>query len=203
LDGVGVVVGVVTNNKDEEDLCRVKVKNPGLGDMIESDWARVVAPGAGIERGMHWLPEVDDEVLVAFEHGDVHRPYVLGGLWNKPDRLPSKNSEVVGSDGKVNQRTIRSRAGHVIILDDSEGKEKIIVQDKTAKNEIVIDSAQNTLTVKVDKDVSLLAGGKITLEGQEVEIKSGSTIKIEGSGNMDLNASSGQVNVKGSRINLN
>ena len=66
----GVVVGVVTNNQDPEGMGRVKVKFPWLSDEDESNWARVAAPMAGKERGFYFLPEVEDEVLVAFEHGD-------------------------------------------------------------------------------------------------------------------------------------
>src|SRR4051812_31769405 len=78
----GVVVGVVTNNQDKEGLGRVKVKFPWLSDADESNWARIATPMAGASRGVFFLPEVDDEVLVVFEQGLVSRPYVLGGLWN-------------------------------------------------------------------------------------------------------------------------
>jgi len=208
--GGGMVVGVVTNNNDdEENLSRVKVKYPCLGEEIESDWIRVVALGGGKNRGIHWLPEVNDEVLIAFEYGDVHRPYILGGLWSKPDSPPVDNSKVVGSSGadrgKVTQRTIQSRSGHLIILDDSDGAEKIIIRDKTGVNEIILDSAENSLIINVDKDVTMHAAQKITVTAdQGLEFKTGSSaIRIEQSGNIEIDAASGQVNVKGSRINLN
>ena len=67
---------------------------------------------------MLYLPEVDDEVLVGFEHGDIHRPYVIGALWNGKDQPPLQVSEAVG-DGKVNKRVIKSRSGHTITLDDT------------------------------------------------------------------------------------
>ena len=104
----GVVVGLVTNNKDPDDLGRVKVKYPWLGDNIESDWIRLSSPMAGSGRGFLYLPEVNDEVLIAFEHGDVHHPYIVGALWSSTDKPLKKNSEVVGSDGKVNQRLIQT-----------------------------------------------------------------------------------------------
>ena len=78
----GVVVGVVTNNQDPDGLGRVKVKFPWLSDADESSWARIAAPMAGKERGLYFLPEVDDEVLVIFEHGDLRFPFVPGALWN-------------------------------------------------------------------------------------------------------------------------
>ena len=70
-------MGIVTNNKDPEGWGRVKVKFPTLTEEHESNWARVVALGAAKQRGFDCLPEVNDEVLVGFEHGDIHRPYIL------------------------------------------------------------------------------------------------------------------------------
>jgi uncharacterized protein involved in type VI secretion and phage assembly len=113
----GVVVGVVTNNQDPDKLGRVKVRFPWLSQDDESYWARIAVLMAGNNRGAWFLPEVDDEVLVAFEHGDVRMPYVLGALWNGVDAPPRDNS-----DGKNNQRVIRSRSGHELVFnDDSDG----------------------------------------------------------------------------------
>ena len=81
----GVVVGIVTNNQDPENMHRVKVRFPWLSNDVESNWARVAAPMAGKGRGAYFLPEVDDEVLVAFEHGQVDHPFVVGCLWNGKD----------------------------------------------------------------------------------------------------------------------
>ena len=86
----GVVVGVVTNNQDPEELGRVKVKFPWLSDADESDWARIATPMAGNEKGIYFLPEVDDEVLVVFEHGDLRFPYIIGALWNGQAPPPRK-----------------------------------------------------------------------------------------------------------------
>src|SRR2546430_12727923 len=81
----GVVVGVVTNNQDPDGMGRVKVKFPWLSDADESNWARVAAPMAGQERGIYFLPEVGDEVLVGVEDGDVRVSYLLGALWDWPE----------------------------------------------------------------------------------------------------------------------
>ena len=179
----GVVIAVVTNNKDPENTNRVKVKYPWLYDgsaEVESDWARIAVPDAGKDRGFQWLPEINDEVLVAFEHGDINRPFVLGSLWSAKNTPPVAGSEAVKSD-KVVQRVIKSRSGHTIILNDEQGKEQIIIRDKTGKNEIVIDSKENTLTIKVDKDIMLDAGGKIDIKGaQAISISSaGQDVSIE------------------------
>jgi len=193
-----VVVGVVTNNHDPDEMGRVKVKFPWLAEDTESHWARIASPMAGQNRGMVFLPEVNDEVLVAFEHGDLNRPYVLGGLWNGVDKPPEGNK-----DGKNNIRKIRSRsgheiifddndtarkekieihtkAGHKIILNDSSGQEKIEIEDKTGNNFIKMDSVQNSISIEStmklnikSQVVEIEAGGMMTL-------KAGATLTIQG-----------------------
>ncbi len=140
---------LMSNNQDPEKLGRVKVQLPCLSLNDESYWARVLTPMAGNGRGIYFLPEVDDEVLVAFEQGDMNFPYILGALWNGQDKPPGNND-----DGKNNQRIIKSRSGHIILLDDTDGKEKIIIHDKTGNNQIVINSQENTMNIKVDKDLT-------------------------------------------------
>src|SRR5204862_7721429 len=119
---------------------RVKVRFPWLSNDDESRWARVAATMAGNDRGVYLLPEVEDEVLVAFEHGDISFPYVVGSLWNGKDAPPATND-----DGKNNIRVIKSRSGHVVRLNDEDGKETIEIIDKSEKNSIVIDTAKNTV----------------------------------------------------------
>jgi uncharacterized protein involved in type VI secretion and phage assembly len=169
----GVVVAVVTNTQDPEGLARVKVRFPWLSDADESPWARVACLMAGASRGTYFLPEVDDEVLVAFEQGDVRLPYVVGALWNGKDLPPAGNE-----DGKNNVRMIKSRSGHVVRLDDTNGGERIEIIDKTGKNRIVIDAAANTIAISSDKDITLsAANGTITLDAQKLVLK-GATVDI-------------------------
>ena len=194
----GLVVGVVTNNQDPDGLGRVKVRFPWLSDEDESHWARIAVPMAGKERGIYFLPEVDDEVLVAFEHGGRRFPYVLGALWNGKDVPPTTND-----DGKNNLRMIKSRSGHVIKLNDEDGKETIEIVDKSGKNSIVIDTAKDTITITTDKDITFAATqGTIKLDAQKIEIKSSADTKIEAGAGMDVKAS-GTLNVKGATVNIN
>jgi uncharacterized protein involved in type VI secretion and phage assembly len=195
----GVVIGIVTNNQDPEGLGRVKVRFPWLSESDESEWARIAVPMAGNDRGAYFVPEVDDEVLVAFEHGDVRFPYVLGALWNGQDKPPATNE-----DGKNNIRTIKSRSGHTITLDDTDGAEKIAIIDKTGNNSLIIDASANTLSIKADGDITLeSAQGKVVIQGQSIEIKStAQDITIEASAGMDVKAGA-QMNVKGSMVNIN
>jgi uncharacterized protein involved in type VI secretion and phage assembly len=193
----GVVIGIVTNNNDPDRLGRVKVRFPWLSTSTESHWARVATPMAGNGRGLYFLPEVDDEVLVLFERGDVRFPFVIGALWNGKDQAPAGNS-----DGKNALRVIKSRSGHLIRFDDSEKAQKIEIIDAKSTNRIVIDTKNDTVTITADKNIVLEAPqGDICLRAKQVliaasqhaEIKADTmAIKVQGSlalkgGTIDLN----------------
>ncbi|BAY29277.1 Rhs element Vgr protein [Nostoc carneum NIES-2107] len=191
----GVTIGIVSSNEDKEGLGRVKIKLPRISDTDESYWARVLTPMAGKERGIYFLPEPLDEVLVAFDQGDINCPYILGSLWNGQDKPPEKNE-----DGKNNKRLIKSRSGHQIILDDTQDAEKIIIQDATGKNEIVIDSKNNAMMLKVEKDLTIEAKGKISLktsggdlaiECNNLNIQAKQNCEIKAEANCNLQAESG------------
>lgn len=194
----GVVVGQVTDNKDPQHLGRVELKFPWWSDSDKSHWARIATFMAGSERGAFFLPEVGDEVLVAFEHGDIHRPYVIGALWNGEAKPPFDNA-----DGKNNLRFIKSRSGHLIRLDDTENAEKIEIIDKTGNNSITIDSKENTITIESAKDVIIQAPqGRISLSAQNIEIESTADTKVEAQTTLDLKASA-NLTIKGQMVNIN
>ena len=203
----GLVIALVTNSQDPDGLGRVKVKFPWLSEQDESPWARVVMPMAGADRGVFFLPEVDDEVLVGFEHGLVEFPYILGALWNGKDKPPEANS-----DGKNNLRTIKSRSGHIIRLDDTQDAEKIEIIAKGAKSTITIDAKENTIAIQSDHDLTLEStNGALKFTGKSVEITSTSddvnitskaAMQIESQANMDLKAGP-QLNIKGEMVNIN
>jgi len=193
----GVVVGLVTNNRDPDGLGRLKVKFPWLNDEDESYWARVASPMAGSGRGFYALPEVDDEVLVVFEHGVVEYPYVIGALWNGKDKPPESNS-----DGKNNKRAYKSRSGHIIRFDDSSGGEKVEIIDKN-NNQIVIDASKNQITISSQSDIKITSStGKLVLSGLGVEITSLADVKIQATANMDLEATA-IASVKGALVKIN
>jgi phage baseplate assembly protein gpV len=124
---VGVVYGVVTQNKDPDNMNRVKVRFPWLdkGDVEQSHWAQLMTPMEGKEFGWYTLPDVDDVVCVVFMHGDMNHPVIVGGIWSKEDKPPEPNE-----DGKNNFRGFRSRTGHRLILDDT-AKTKVVLSDTT------------------------------------------------------------------------
>jgi uncharacterized protein involved in type VI secretion and phage assembly len=173
----GVVTGVVTNNVDPEKIGRVKVRFPWLSDEDESEWARLAVPMAGPKAGTFFLPEVDDEVLVAFEQGDMRFPYVLGCLWHGGD----PPAEPPQDDDAGKQRVIRSRSGLSIKLDDTDGAELIEIADSSGTSKIVIDAAAGTILVEGDKGVTVrAANGPLELEGQSVTIKAQAKVDVQG-----------------------
>ena len=207
----GVVVGVVTDNNDPENMFRVKVKLPWLGEGVESDWARIAAPGAGAVRGFYWLPEVEDEVLVAFEHGDVHRPYVLGGLWSSVDEPPAGITEIRHDDGSVKLKGFRSREGQTLSISDESGNRYIGIANPDDDSKIVIRHDDKVVEVLSNGDITITgARGTITVEGQDVQIKASGNAKLEAGGNLELSATgnldltaSGMLTVTGAQIKLN
>lgn len=179
----GVVVGVVTNNKDPDKLARVKVKFPWLAEEDESDWARLATFMAGSDRGMYCVPEVGDEVLVMFEHGDINYPYVMGSVWNGKEK-PHRNNE----DGKNNIREFKSRSGHLFTFDDTKDDEKIIIQDKAGKRKLEISVKGKSILIENTEDkgtISLKSKGDVSIESEagKVTIKSKEQMALSSSAN--------------------
>ena len=183
-----LVVGVVTNADDPQSLGRVKVKFPTLTDQDESDWARAVSPGAGFDRGLQLIPEVNDEVLVGFEHDDKRRPVVLGGLWNGSDTPPG--AKVNG--GNVETRVWKSRNGHLMELDDSPvDKGSITISHGDAKSSLHLEL----------KESALRAEKKLAISADSIEITADTTLKLK-AGSVEIQAD-GEVKISGSLIRLN
>ena len=183
----GVVIGIVTDNADKDDqLARVKVKFPWLADDAESNWARVVAPGAGLNAGVTWLPSVGDEVLCAFEHGDMDHPIVLGGLWNGKDTVPFSYDDDL-DQGKVTYFGFTSRTGHKLSFFES--SKDSVIQILTANGEV------NVVLDDKNKEMKIESTGKVTVDAQgDVSLKAGGSMKIEASGDLTLKGSSVKIN---------
>ncbi len=201
----GVVPAMVTNFSDPENLGRIKVQYPWLLDKdsqpIESDWVRIAAPAAGKNRGFYYIPEVDDEVLIAFEHGDPNRPYMIGTLWNKKDPPPKPTSQV--NDGsRITERIIKSRSGHIIVLNDTSGQEQILIRDKSERNEIVIDTKTNSISITAQQDINIDAGGNVNIKAKGmVNIESTMDTKIKAGANYSMQATA-KAEMKGAIMNL-
>ena len=158
-----VVVGIVENNIDLEQCGRVQVSFPHLSDSNLSHWARIATPMAGSGAGMYFLPDIGDEVLVEFEHGDIDRPIILGSVWNGVDRPPEGNL-----DGQNRLRVIRTRAGHSITLDDTLGAEQITIRDRAGS--IIRLQANGNVSIEAATNLNLTANGNINLDAANVNV---------------------------------
>ncbi|MGL5921300.1 VgrG-related protein [Chroococcidiopsis sp.] len=180
--GQTLMVGIVTDNKDPKEWGRVKVKLPTLNEKDESNWARVVGLGAAKNRGFYCLPEINDEVLVGFEHGDIHRPYIIGGVWNGVDKTVEKVNETVDRRGRVRLRTIKTRTGHTIqfVEEDSlRTKAGIYITTSGGHNVHLNDSR-----MKKSVMIQTSGGHQITMEDRSVP----PTVSISSKGNLSLSA---------------
>jgi phage protein D len=189
----GLVIGQVTNNDDPDKLGRLKLKFPWLSDGYESDWARLAQLGAGPDSGAAFIPEVNDEVLVGFEFGDIRRPYVIGNLWNGKDK--PRLGDGLFDNGKVKRRGFVSRRGHRFVFFDADGKSGIALLTSDGKVRLALK--------ETGPEVHLVCQGKVVVEAQgDVSITSKGKVSIEGSQGLSLK-SNGTVEIKGSLVKIN
>ena len=182
------VIGIVVDNKDPDKHARLKIKIPTLNADETTWWAPMVALGAGNERGWFFLPEIDDEVLVMFEAGDMNRPIILGQLWNGKDVPPD------GNDGENERRSIFSREGSKITLDDKE--EQILIEDggglgkiTITKDKIMIEASSNDVCMQAPLgDVNIVAKEFKGEASQNFQVQATAAAKV---------GSDGKINIKG------
>jgi uncharacterized protein len=221
----GVMVAIVTDNKDPDGLARVKLKFPMLEGDEESDWARLSSLMAGNDRGSLFIPEVGDEVLVAFHMGDISEPYVLGTLWNTKQPSPKVDGD------KNNIRKFKSRAGHELIFDDDDSAGKVTIHtkkghiieftdendtikiaDSSGNNTIsVVGGSTNEISVKSSStEIKINAQGAITINGTQsvkvtapqISLEANATLDLKASGSLNI-TSDGLLNIKGSMVKIN
>ncbi len=176
----GIYVAIVTDHRDPEGLGRVKVTFPWRGTRDESFWARVVSFAAGKEAGAFFLPETGDEVLVAFENGELEHPVVLGALWNGKDKPPAEPK----------RRIIRSRSGHEVILHDGEGEVTLRssggreIQLKDSGEVVIRDAAGNEMVFQENPPSLRVKGAfRMEIEAREIHLKG---MRIEVSADTEL-----------------
>jgi uncharacterized protein involved in type VI secretion and phage assembly len=192
----GVAIAIVVDNKDDTGTGRVKVRYPWHERPRDTYWARVATPMAGSRRGVQFIPEEGDEVLVAFERGDLRVPYVVGSLWSGTSPPPVSNA-----DGRNDVRLIRTRSGHTLTFDDSstgrvqlqlnDGKrlsidqEKITLQDQSG-NGVTIESGSGAVTVH--------SAGRLLLEAPQISLEASGTIEIKAAGPLTLRGAVVHIN---------
>ena len=176
----GVYPALVTDIKDPDNLGRVKIALPWCPD-TGSDryeaWARLATLMGGNNRGTWFIPDANDEVLVAFEAGDPRRPYVVGALWNGSDSAP----ESMDGAGNNYRKVLRSRNGVRITLDDSDGRESLVLETPAGQKATfkdgpgsveIVDGNGNSVTLE-SSGITVTAAAKVTINAGSAEISAG------------------------------
>ncbi|MGI8683979.1 MAG: VgrG-related protein [Acidimicrobiales bacterium] len=193
----GVVSGIVTDVKDPEAQGRVKVKFPWMSDDYGTSWCRMVQFGAGQDRGALFLPEVNDEVLVAFEQGDPRRPYVLGGLYNGQDK-PKAGGPITTSNGKVARRGYVSKTGSMLVFFEEPGKEGIAILSSDKGLRISLNKTKTTIHVASNGEIKIEGRSKVTVDGGQELVLTARKVSIGASDTTSVEVKGVQIDVKAS-----
>jgi uncharacterized protein involved in type VI secretion and phage assembly len=189
--GLGVQLAQVISLDDPVGLNRVKVRLAAVSGTAGQEgelWARVATLFAGNDRGAFWMPDINDEVVVAFVQGDSRMPIVLGGLWNGSSRSPETLAPA------NNLKVVRSRNGNRIVLDDTSGEEKVIIETPGG-NRITLSDAPGAAVTIEDR-----FGNTTTMAGGGVTVQTPSVLKIEAGAKVEVTAAMVQVNAAMSRF---
>ena len=180
----GVVPAIVLNNIDDDGEGKVLVRFTWSDGDSDPQWCRVCQFYAGPQAvGAFFVPEISSEVLVAFVNSDVSSPVVIGSLYNGVDKPSTARTE------SLDQKQIRTRSGHVVLLDDTDGQEKIVIVDKTGSLSITLDCTASSIAIRSE-------GGSLKLEADDIEIKAQKSYRLEAATVEET--ASGKFVVKGS-----
>lgn len=200
----GVVEAIVVDNLDDDGEGRVKVQFPWFDANTTTAWCRVCQFYAGPDsNGAFFVPELRSEVLVAFVHGDMRKPIIVGSLYNGVDKPATRREK------NRDEKQLQTRSGHRITMVDTDGEEKIVIVDKSGNHSIEISTADSSIRITS-------AQGKLSLDAREIEIKATESLNIEApeiteKASTSLTTSAGTIETKaqgdmvlqGSTINLN
>lgn len=176
----GVYPAVVTDVVDPDAQGRVRVRLPWSPDSEGGSyqaWARLATLMAGADRGSWFIPDPGDEVLVLFEAGDPRRPYVVGALWNGRDAPP----ESMDGAGRNDLKTLRSRSGVTVTLDDASGRERLLLETPGGQRALfedgppritVEDASGNSVRLEAS-GITVTAAAKVTVNASTVEVSAG------------------------------
>jgi uncharacterized protein involved in type VI secretion and phage assembly len=201
--GQTMVIGIVTNNNDPEQQGRVRVKYPSLSDSEESAWARVVTMSAGNQRGIYMLPQPDEEVVVAFENGDPRRPFVIGSLFNGKDK---PGSELLLNDRKGGFAVVSKDKAMIHTTDElsfKSDKGMVIEVNNDQEHKVkgnIKTQADSQVEMKAGTTYKLEAGSSMTIKGASITVEASASLTLKGA-TVDVQAS-GPLNLKGSIINI-
>jgi uncharacterized protein involved in type VI secretion and phage assembly len=178
----GVYPAIVTDiAKDSENLGRIELKFPWLGDdgADVRALATLCTPYADDDQGFEMIPSVDSQVVVAFEAGNLTRPYVIGACWNGKETLPENPQQ------PNNKRLIKTRSGSLLEFDDTEGAAKITISTKNGHTFVLDDGQQEVklqhsngsmIKINVAGQVSITANATVEITASAVNVHSSAAI---------------------------
>ena len=206
-----VFIAKISDNQDPDNLHRVKVTFTNEKEVV-SNWIPVLSPSAGDKNGIYSLPEIDEQVLVASLDNDTKNLCILGSIWSdnvKPPETEENSDADLNSDGNNSLHFIKSRAGNLIILDDTDSKEKIQLISADKKSRFEFSSEDELINLETENDIQIHAEKNLTIEAEEIEIKSSKQMNISADEfqtkvSKDLSIESDKdITIKGSGIALN
>lgn len=208
----GILLGVVSDNQDPDELGRVKILIDLLGETITTDWVPILNMSSSPEAGSFFIPEIDARVAVSFIGEGINNPIVLGGIWGefqKPPLSEENSGSDLNADGENNLKFIRSRSGQRIIFDDKDGEEKVQIISKDAATRFEFLVADEMINIESDKDITIKAGGKLSIEAEEAEMTfegglalTTAGMSIEADDAINIKSGSG-ITAEGNAIKLN
>ncbi len=170
----GIQIATVVENNDPDGLSRIKVQFPWQKITGQTTpWLRMMTPHAGADKGFHFIPELGEEVVVNFEMDNAERPFIAGTLYHGSAQASSWQSD--SNDIKA----IRSRSGHTITLDDTQGSEMITITDKN-QNIIQIDTVGESILISAPESISIAA--------KNIDISASESLTMAASENMSVSA---------------
>lgn len=205
----GLVFAVVSNNQDPEKRGRVKVQYSGMGDQMESDWLDV----ANLYSGAFFVPEVSDQVVVAFPGGKMSGGVILGCVWSsnrKPPETKENSASDLNGDGENNLKFLKSRSGQMIILDDKDGEEKVQIISPQKKSRFEFLTKEKKINIESEENIVLEAAKNLNVSAQKGTMKfdkelniEAKSVKIESKSN-NINFKAGKnIEIKGTSVKLN
>jgi phage baseplate assembly protein gpV len=207
-----VMTGFVTDNQDPDNLGRVKIKIYLSEVETETNWLPIVAGFAGDDKGIYCLPDVDDFVLAVFIDNSYQKGYILGSTWTQDSALPTseENSDAdLNGDGNNALRMIRTKAGQRIILDDTDGSEKIQILNADATSRIELDAENELINLETEQGISLSAKTAVSITAEELSVELDKDLTIscknlgfETSGDSSIKGDGG-IALEGKGISLN
>lgn len=204
-------LGKVSDNKDPDSLNRIRVSKMGEEEFV-TDWIPIMSPYTGDDVGMSLLPDIDNQVIVLSSDTNNSKMIALGSLWSNDVSPPvtEENSDAdLNKDGENNLIFLKSRSGSLLIMDDTEAKEKVQILSSDKKSRLEFLNEEELISLMTENDLTLAAKVAVSIQAEEIDLSSekemnisGEECQVEAKKVADIKADK-DISIKGSGIALN